>query len=155
MRTYIREVVSRYVNSPAIWGWEFGNEYNLPADLPNAADHRPPIVTSPVNTITVRAYDAKDDLGRLSSAMAMSRQLKKPLFVGEFGVPGPDTAEARKQFAAILTCIETNQVSVAALWVYDFKGQDSDWKVTSANGRAWQLLELQKLTQRMNTRRFK
>src|SRR5262245_51426923 len=28
MRTYTREVVSRYVNSPAIWGWEFGNEYN-------------------------------------------------------------------------------------------------------------------------------
>ena len=33
MRTYIREVVSRYVNSPAIWGWEFGNEYNLSLDL--------------------------------------------------------------------------------------------------------------------------
>ena len=36
MRTYIREVVSRYVNSPAIWGWEFGNEYNISVDLPDA-----------------------------------------------------------------------------------------------------------------------
>jgi hypothetical protein len=36
MRTYIGEVVSRYVNSPAIWGWEFGNEYNLPLDNPDA-----------------------------------------------------------------------------------------------------------------------
>jgi len=36
MRTYIREVVSRYVNSPAIWGWEFGNEYNLSLDSPDA-----------------------------------------------------------------------------------------------------------------------
>ena len=36
MRTYIREVVSRYVNSPAIWGWEFGNEYNLSLDTPDA-----------------------------------------------------------------------------------------------------------------------
>jgi len=41
MRTYTREVVTRYRNSSAIWGWEFGNEYNLPADLPNAAKHRP------------------------------------------------------------------------------------------------------------------
>jgi len=44
MREYTREVVLRYRDSPAIWGWEFGNEYNLPADLPNAAEHRPPVV---------------------------------------------------------------------------------------------------------------
>jgi hypothetical protein len=36
MRTYIRDVVSRYVNSPAIWGWEFSNEYNLSLDSPDA-----------------------------------------------------------------------------------------------------------------------
>ena len=34
MKTYTREVVSRYKDSPAIWGWEFGNEYNLLSDLP-------------------------------------------------------------------------------------------------------------------------
>ena len=44
MRTYTREVVTRYLDSPAIWAWEFGNEYNLDADLPNAKDHLPPIV---------------------------------------------------------------------------------------------------------------
>jgi hypothetical protein len=43
LRAYTREVVTRYRESPAIWGWEFGNEYNLAADLPNAAEHRPPI----------------------------------------------------------------------------------------------------------------
>jgi hypothetical protein len=42
MRTYIREVVSRYVNSPAIWGWEFGNEYNLSLDSPDAWRNLPP-----------------------------------------------------------------------------------------------------------------
>jgi hypothetical protein len=46
MRTYVQQVVSRYVNSPAIWAWEFGNEYSLGADLPNAADNRPPVVPS-------------------------------------------------------------------------------------------------------------
>jgi len=46
MRTYTREVVTRYLDSPAIWAWEFGNEYNLAADLPNAKQHLPPIVPS-------------------------------------------------------------------------------------------------------------
>ena len=41
MRRYTEDVVKRYVNSPAIWAWELGNEYSLAADLPNAADHRP------------------------------------------------------------------------------------------------------------------
>lgn len=43
IRQYTREVVTRYQNSPAIWAWEFGNEYNLAVDLPNAAQHRPPV----------------------------------------------------------------------------------------------------------------
>jgi len=43
MRTYIREIVSRYVNSPAIWGWEFGNEYNLSLDSPDAWRNLRPI----------------------------------------------------------------------------------------------------------------
>ena len=32
---YTKEIVSRYAGSPAIWGWEFGNEYNLGVDHPN------------------------------------------------------------------------------------------------------------------------
>lgn len=34
MRQYTGEVVSRYKNSPAIWAWEFGNEYLTETDLP-------------------------------------------------------------------------------------------------------------------------
>jgi hypothetical protein len=44
IRRYTAEVVERYKNSPAIWGWELGNEYNLDADLPNAPEHRPQVV---------------------------------------------------------------------------------------------------------------
>lgn len=44
LRQYIEEVVLRYRDSPAIWAWEFGNEYNLNVDLPNAAEHRPQVV---------------------------------------------------------------------------------------------------------------
>jgi len=34
IRRYTRDFVSRYKESPAIWGWEVGNEYMLTADLP-------------------------------------------------------------------------------------------------------------------------
>ena len=43
IRRYTKEVVLRYRDSPAIWAWEFGNEYNLHADLPNASRHRPAV----------------------------------------------------------------------------------------------------------------
>lgn len=36
IRQFTREMVQRYKDSPAIWGWEFGNEANLGVDLPNA-----------------------------------------------------------------------------------------------------------------------
>lgn len=35
MANYVQEVVTRYRDSPAIWGWEFCNELNLGCDLPN------------------------------------------------------------------------------------------------------------------------
>ncbi|MEX0886006.1 MAG: cellulase family glycosylhydrolase [Phycisphaeraceae bacterium] len=46
MARYTRDVVERYRDSPAIWAWEFGNEYNLPADLPNAERMRPQVQPS-------------------------------------------------------------------------------------------------------------
>ena len=41
MRQYIRDIVGRYKDSPAIWGWEVGNEWMLYVDLPKL-DHLPP-----------------------------------------------------------------------------------------------------------------
>lgn len=43
VRDHVTATVRRLVKSPAVWGWEVGNEYNLAADLPNAKDHRPPV----------------------------------------------------------------------------------------------------------------
>jgi len=43
MVEYTRDIVSRYRASPAIWAWEFGNEFTLQVDLPNAAAFRPPV----------------------------------------------------------------------------------------------------------------
>jgi len=229
MRRYTRQVVTRYRRSPAIWGWEFGNEYNLVADLPNASQHRPPVVPSlgtpdsrsvqdelthdmirtafrsfaeevrrhdpdrmiftgnafprpsawhqakekswrrdtpaqfaevlasdnpsPVNSLSVRAYDLTNDLGRLSQAMAVARQYRKPLFVGEFGAPGFANAETRSRFETIIDCLETNQVALASLWVFDFEGQSKDWNVSPSNDRGWQLEAIQRANDRINARR--
>jgi len=42
MRQYTGEIVSRYVDSRAVWAWEFGNEYSLSADI-GSPEHRPPL----------------------------------------------------------------------------------------------------------------
>ncbi len=77
MREYIRLIVTRYKDSPAIWGWEFGNEYNLEANLPNAAEHRPPIHPE-LGTANERS--AKDDmtLDMIQTAIAeFGREVRK------------------------------------------------------------------------------
>lgn len=43
MRRYTREVVSRYADSPAIWSWEFGCEFQLVVDFPDPLVHLPPV----------------------------------------------------------------------------------------------------------------
>ena len=229
MREYTREVVTRYLRSPAIWGWEFGNEYNLLADLPNASEHRPPVVPdrgtpasrtvedelthtdirvafrefaleirkhdpqriivsgnafprvsawhqaqarswqadtpeqfaevlaadnpSPINTLCVHAYDLTADLCRLDQALAVAQAARKPLFVGEFGVPGAPTEETRTKFAKLLSAIETHHVPLAALWVFDFDDQAKDWNVTATNERKWQLDAIQQANERMRKNR--
>lgn len=66
IRQYTEEVVLRYKDSPAIWGWEFGNEFSLAVDLPNAAQHRPPVCPA-LKTATERT-----DRDGLSSQMMLA-----------------------------------------------------------------------------------
>lgn len=212
MRGYVREVVTRYRNSPAIWAWEMGNEFSLKASLPNAGEHRPPvhpklgtpesrddrddmtfemmrtafsefagevrkhdenrlILTGdallrpgawhqehegkwtqdtkeqfeemlakvnpdPVDGISVHAYE---DCARLLAwSVEAAKKMKKPLFVGEFGVPGTGP-ESEALFHDLLKMVDKPSIPLAALWVYDFSGQDKDYNVTADNIRAGQL----------------
>ena len=52
MREFATAVIERYKSSPAIWAWEFGNEWNLAVDLPNATDWLPPTHTALGNPST-------------------------------------------------------------------------------------------------------
>ena len=69
MRAYAREVVIRYRKSPAIWAWGFGNEFNLPADLPNAAEHRAPVQPT---LGTAASRSTRDDLTHADIRMALT-----------------------------------------------------------------------------------
>ena len=95
--------------------------------------------------ISVHVYKTAE---RLKGAVAAARHAKKPLFVGEFGVPGAPSAEARRQFGELLGLIETCHVPLAALWVFDFPRQD-EWNVTATNDRAYQLKAVSQANGRM------
>jgi hypothetical protein len=92
----------------------------------------------PLDTLCIHAYEA-DDIARMGSATEAARTSGKPLFVGEFGVPGGDTPEARENLAKQLDALLAHKVPLAAIWVYDYTGQDKVWNITTANERAWQL----------------
>lgn len=57
MRTYTAEVVDRYKNSPAIWGWEFGNEVNSYLDLLGVAFPDIPAINTASGTPSTRTAD--------------------------------------------------------------------------------------------------
>jgi len=59
VKHYTEQIVTRYKDSPAIYAWEFGNEYTLAADLPNAATQRPQIVP---DLGTPKTRTARDEL---------------------------------------------------------------------------------------------
>jgi hypothetical protein len=74
MRTYTREFVSRYKDSPAIWAWEFGNEYSLHVDLPNAAQHRPKVHPE---LGTAKSRSENDDLTHKNLGVALEEFAKE------------------------------------------------------------------------------
>ena len=135
MRTYTREVVSRYVNSPAIWGWEFGNEYNNSVDLPDAWRNLPPVnprlgktrSRGPDDALTTQIFSsALSDFAKTVREIDGHRILLTGNSIPRFsayhmqagGRPGPDS---REQFATMLlrqnpgpfnpVCIHTAPVS--------------------------------------------
>jgi hypothetical protein len=211
MREYVREVVTRYHASPAVWAWEFGNEYSLGANLPNAQTHRAPVHPT-LGTATsrsehddltfdmtrkifaefakaVRAHDAHrlivtgDSFPRLSAwhqeregkwthdtkeqfqeilrkvnpdpisgiglhayenddqrfawALEIARELKKPLFIGEFGAQRT-TPEQIAKFHRLFKAIDGAGIPLAALWVFDYQRQD-EFNIVPGGPRAFQL----------------
>ena len=82
---YTREVVERYKNSPAIWGWEFGNEFSLFIDIPPIGGTIPGVHTSlgtPAKRDSVRdvlvsgcMYNAYDEFAKTVRAYDQGRAI--------------------------------------------------------------------------------
>ena len=65
---------------------------------------------------------------------------KKPLFVGEFGVPVMSDIDAEKRkFEQLLASLIKQEVPLAALWVYDYSRMENQWNTTFNNRRTYML----------------
>jgi hypothetical protein len=133
VRDYTWDVVARYRSSPAIWGWQFGNEYNLGADLPNAAEHRPPVVPK-LGTPTTRS--ARDELTSDAIRVAFgefARQVRR-LDGGRIITTGDSiprrsawhqrkerswTADSAGQFAEVLLGNHADPIDAIGVHVYE------------------------------------
>lgn len=202
IKRYTTEFVSRYKDSKAILGWEFGNEFSLMVDYSyeaptnecmtnafeefgkavRAVDPIRPIFSGnsepryaayslwkspnkdwardspqqycsmikkfecdPINTVTIRGYydeaPQHQPMGIatysdfLKTVMAYSKEINKPIFVGEFGSRMQKShvslADLRPMFENRLQAILNNKVQLSAIWVYDRPGSEDDKTNTS------------------------
>ncbi|MFO7974059.1 MAG: cellulase family glycosylhydrolase [Candidatus Hydrogenedentota bacterium] len=145
MRQYVADVVPRYMSSPAIWAWEFGNEYDLAADLPNAATHRPYVhprlgtpeertakddmTTEMVVTAyrefgkAVRQYDAH-------RAITTGNSLPRPA-AHHMHTEGTWTRDTREQFQQRLILTSPEPIDLVSVHMYPFEpGARFDGKTT-------------------------
>ena len=138
MRQYVKDVVSRYVNSPAIWAWEFGNEYSLDADLPNAAECRP---WAHPDLGTPKERSAADDL-RHDMVVAACREFGKA--VRQYDANRPVTTghslprtcaqhlhaelkwtqDTKQEFAVNLVDATPDPINLISVHVYPFDKKD-------------------------------
>lgn len=212
MRKYVREVVTRYNNSKAIWGWEFANEMNLECDLPNGMEFLGKVIPhlkvnleknecnlltnemaqiafrsfaqevrkydnyrfitignsiprscayhiakklesiwgnddreqafeafkwfnpDPMDLVSIHSYGTGSDNmkyadtqgieGNLSISKKFSRELNKPLFLGEFAGLTPDkdslVSDFQKYQKIYMDTILKEKIDLAAYWVFDY-----------------------------------
>ena len=122
---YVEEVVTRYRSSPAIWGWEWGNELVLMCHLPNAKEFK----------IKPEDHYTFETMRKVYEAFAREVRKHDPWRIissGDTSLPENgwhrwkesswknDTPE---QFAEILSCNAPDPLSVLSIHAYenDFK----------------------------------
>jgi len=136
---YTTEVVLRYRNSPAIWGWEFGNEYNLHVDLPNASSHRPKIVPHLKTGLERTSRDELSSDAMLTAFGHFARTVRKHdahrILITGNSIPRPSAFHNSKekswkpdnktQFESVLRRDNPSPYDVTCVHIYGNNGQGS------------------------------
>ena len=137
IKNYTKEIVTRYKNSPAIWGWELGNEYNLGIDLPNASEHRPwvwPVLGTPTNRTERDELSSKQMLTVMKEFAKVVRKHDKyrPIFTGN-AVPRPFAyhntlnksweLDTVKQYEKVLSRDNPDPINTITIHVYPAKDE--------------------------------
>ena len=134
---YTKEIVLRYRSSPAIWGWEFGNEYNLHVDLPNASSHRPKVVPHLKTGLKRTARDELSSQAMLTAfkhfAETARQHDKHRILITGNAIPRPHAYHNTKekswkkdtsaQFGNILLRDNPDLFNVISIHVYSNEGQ--------------------------------
>ena len=93
----------------------------------------------PVDLISIHSYG--EDFERIGWSVRAAAMIGKPLFIGEFGVPGTGP-DVEGEFRRMLKIIEDSLVPLAAVWVFDLPSQDADYNIIADNSRSYQLREV-------------
>lgn len=137
MRTYVAEVVGRYKNSSAVWGWEFGNEFNLSVDLPNWQSWITNNPADPVHGIS--ALTAADTLSSDTMTIAYAAFAKavraldsSHIIITGNAIPRPTEwhqaaagkyqIDTKGEFQQMLARDNPGAVSVSCIHYYPYKG---------------------------------
>lgn len=132
MRSFVKEILVRYRDSPAIWGWEQGNEVNLSVDLPGDNDNLPPIVPA------LGTPSSRSKLDKLSTndLVVMMKEFAKEIrkydgtriIVSGNAVPRPAAwnllntktwnADTKEQFTNIIGIQNPDPINVLSMHAY-------------------------------------
>jgi len=143
-------IISTGNSTPRASAWHQRQEGSWKEDTPEQAqrmlaEQNP----DPVSVLSVHAYKERKDL--IPQLVKLARRIRKPLFIGEFGVRGP---EAEKEFGQFVQIIEKAGVPMAAVWVYD-RGAEDPFTITGSNDRAYQLKALGEANKRLGVNKRK
>lgn len=131
MRRYTEDVISRYKSNTSILMWEFGNEFNSYADLPNALQWWPKVdvtMGTPASRSKLDLIKASDCASAFAYFASIAKQIDPQRLVGSGAdIPnfnaqnlarGSFNVDTESEFRAALTKLAPSGVDVMSIHLY-------------------------------------
>ena len=126
IRQYTKEMVGRYNDSPAIWGWEFGNEANLGVDLGNGGGGLSSEQLRVPLTIFAQTVRSIDSSRIIDSGTCVPRPAAWHMARGQAG-----RDNAQQSFESLLS-LHPDPMNVISVHVYEKAKQNYPWANSTA-----------------------